>query len=76
MKKVNVPTAEVILLFTDLYPKSVIDQMIERFKIDVDSIPYLKNQIDINNPTLHSIIHRNRKRTYSVSGKYSQRLSK
>jgi len=74
IKKVNVPTEEIILLFTNLYPKYAIDQMIERFKIDVDNIPYLKDQIDIQNPNLQSMIHGRRKRTFSYVGGHINRL--
>lgn len=79
LKKVNVPTEEVILLFTDLYPKYAIDQMIERFGINIKNIPYLKDQIDIYNPVINSMIYENkRKRTLSYvknNPKYSKLLS-
>lgn len=67
LKKVTVPPEEVILLFTCLYPKYAIEQMIERFKINIKDIPYLNDKQAIYNPVMNSLaINTGRKRTASV----------
>lgn len=66
LKKVKAPTEEVILLFTDLFPRYAIDQMIERFEIKIKNIPYLKDQLVIYSPAMHSLcLTTGRKRTLS-----------
>lgn len=77
LKKVKVPPEEVILLFTDLYPKYAIDQMIERFEIKIKNIPYLKDQIDVYSPVINSLVYDNkRKRTLSYVNKTTVSKSK
>jgi hypothetical protein len=77
LKKVNVPPEEVILLFADLYPKVAIDQMIERFGINIKEIPYLNDQLSIYSPVMQSLkIDNSRKRTVSFVNKKSLRKSK
>lgn len=77
LKKVNVPPEEVILLFADLYPKVAIDQMIERFDINIKEIPYLNDQQSVYSPVVHSLkIDHSRKRTVSFVNKKSLRKGK
>ena len=76
-RKVDVPIEEVILLFTELYPRYAIDQIIERFNIKIKNIPYLKDHVDIYNPAISSLIFESkRKRTVSLVSKSPMKYSK
>lgn len=64
LKKIKVPPEEVILLFTELYHKHAIDQMIDKFEIKVENIPYLENQLAMYGPMIESLnLEQKRKRT-------------
>lgn len=68
-KQVKVPTEEIILLFTELYHKPAIDQMIDKFGIQIHNIPYLKNKLAVYSPMIESLkISHRRKRTISHVG--------
>ncbi|CAI2373412.1 unnamed protein product [Moneuplotes crassus] len=68
-RQVKVPTQEIILLFTELYHKPAIDQMIDKFGIEVNNIPYLKNKLAVYSPMIESLkISHKRKRTISHVG--------
>ena len=77
LKKVNVPIEEVILLFTELYPRYAIDQIIERFDIKIKNIPYLKDHVDLFNPVINSLIFESKsKRSVSLVAKSPIKYSK
>ena len=60
------PTEEIILLFTELYHKPAIDQLIDKFNIEVNNIPYLKNKLVIYSPMIQSLkLEQGRKRNVS-----------